>query len=57
MGLFSDGTEIINGGELLEGGIPTATIVPWSSASVPSGFLECEVQQFQEQLIQLYLQL
>ena len=22
-------------------GIPTATIVPWSSASVPSGFLEC----------------
>jgi microcystin-dependent protein len=23
-------------------GIPTATIVPWSSASVPSGFLECE---------------
>jgi microcystin-dependent protein len=41
MGLFSDGTEIINGGELLEGGIPTATIVPWSSASVPSGFLEC----------------
>mgnify|MGYP003629919849 CR=1 FL=1 len=23
-------------------GIPTATIVPWSSASVPSGFLECD---------------
>jgi len=22
-------------------GIPTATIVPWSSASVPSGFLDC----------------
>jgi len=22
-------------------GIPTATIIPWSSASVPSGFLEC----------------
>ena len=22
-------------------GIPTATIVPWSSASVPTGFLEC----------------
>jgi microcystin-dependent protein len=41
MGLFSDGTEIINGGALLEGGIPTATIVPWSSSSVPSGFLEC----------------
>jgi microcystin-dependent protein len=41
MGLFSGGTEIINNGELLEGGIPTATIVPWTSASVPSGFLEC----------------
>jgi len=41
MGIFSGGTEIINNGELLEGGIPTATIVPWSSASVPSGFLEC----------------
>ncbi len=23
-------------------GIPTATIVPWSSASVPTGFLECD---------------
>jgi len=23
-------------------GIPTATIVPWSDASVPSGFLECD---------------
>jgi microcystin-dependent protein len=22
-------------------GIPTATIIPWSSASVPTGFLEC----------------
>jgi microcystin-dependent protein len=41
MGLFSDGTEIINGGELLQGGIPTATIVPWTDASVPTGFLEC----------------
>ena len=41
MGLFSDGTEIINGGALLEGGIPTATIVPWTASSVPSGFLEC----------------
>ena len=38
MGLFSDGTEIINGGELLEGGIPTATIVPWSDSSVPQVF-------------------
>jgi microcystin-dependent protein len=42
MGLFSGGTEIINNGELLEGGIPTATIVPWSDSSVPSGFLECD---------------
>jgi microcystin-dependent protein len=25
-------------------GIPTATVVPWSSASVPSGFLECNGQ-------------
>ena len=25
-------------------GIPTATIVPWSSSSVPSGFLECNGQ-------------
>jgi len=25
-------------------GIPTATIVPWSSGSVPSGFLECNGQ-------------
>ena len=23
-------------------GIPTATIVPWTSASVPTGFLECD---------------
>jgi microcystin-dependent protein len=44
MGLFSDGTEIINGGELLEGGIPTATIVPWSKSAVPTGFLECNGQ-------------
>ena len=41
MGLFSGGTEIINNGELLEGGIPTATIVPWTDSSVPTGFLEC----------------
>ena len=25
-------------------GIPTATIIPWSTASVPSGFLECNGQ-------------
>ena len=42
MGLFSGGTEIINNGELLEGGIPTATIVPWTDSSVPTGFLECD---------------
>ena len=42
MGLFSGGTEIINNGELLEGGIPTATIVPWTDSSAPSGFLECD---------------
>jgi len=23
-------------------GIPTATIVPWSDSSVPTGFLECD---------------
>jgi microcystin-dependent protein len=41
MGLFSGGTEIINNGELLEGGIPSGTVVPWSDSSIPSGFLEC----------------
>jgi microcystin-dependent protein len=41
MGLFSGGTEIINDGALLEGGIPTATIVPWTNSSAPTGFLEC----------------
>ena len=25
-------------------GIPTATIVPWASSSVPTGFLECNGQ-------------
>src|SRR6056300_1374538 len=25
-------------------GIPTATIVPWSDSSIPSGFLECNGQ-------------
>jgi len=44
MGLFSDGTEIINGGALLEGGIPTATVVPWTNSSLPTGFLECNGQ-------------
>jgi microcystin-dependent protein len=41
MGLFSGGTEIINNGELLEGGTATGTILPWSDSSVPSGYLEC----------------
>ena len=41
MGLFSDGTEIINGGALLEGGIPTGTIVPWTKSTIATGFLEC----------------
>ena len=41
MALYSGGTEMINAGTLLVGGIPTATIVPWSKSSVPSGFLEC----------------
>lgn len=41
MALYSGGTEMINGGTLLVGGIPTATIVPWSKSAVPSGFLEC----------------
>ena len=41
MALFSDGTEMINGGALLQGGIPTATIVPWSKSAIPTGFLEC----------------
>jgi microcystin-dependent protein len=44
MGLFSGGTEIINNGELLEGGIPSGTIVPWSDSSIPTGFLECTGQ-------------
>ena len=41
MGLFSDGTEIINGGALLEGGIPTGTVVPWTKSTIATGFLEC----------------
>jgi len=44
MGLFSGGTEIINNGQLLEGGIPSGTIVPWSDSSIPTGFLECTGQ-------------
>jgi len=39
-----EGTRYDYSGANLTGieGIPTATIVPWSSASVPSGFLECD---------------
>ena len=44
MGLFSGGTEIINNGQLLSGGIPSGTVVPWSDSSIPSGFLECNGQ-------------
>jgi len=41
MALFSGGIEVINAGTLLVGGIPTATVVPWTDSSVPTGFLEC----------------
>ena len=39
-----EGTRYDYSGANLTGieGIPTATIIPWSSASVPSGFLECD---------------
>ena len=42
MAIVSGGTTVINNGAFIGvEGIPTATIVPWTSASVPSGFLEC----------------
>jgi len=42
MGIVSGGTTVINDGAFIGvEGIPTATIVPWSDSSVPSGFLEC----------------
>jgi|TARA_R100000544_G_C2226853_1_gene61394 microcystin-dependent protein len=41
MALYSGGTEMINGGSLLVGGIPTGTVVPWTKSSVATGFLEC----------------
>ena len=38
-----EGTKYDYSGANLTGieGIPTATIIPWSTSSVPSGFLEC----------------
>ena len=42
MALYSGGTEMINGGSLLVGGIPTGTVVPWTKSSVATGFLECD---------------
>ncbi len=41
-----EGTKYDYSGANLTGieGIPTATIIPWSTASVPSGFLECNGQ-------------
>lgn len=45
MGIVSGGTTIINNGAMVDGkGIPTATIIPWTEASVPTGFLECNGQ-------------
>ena len=44
MALYSGGTEMINAGSLLVGGIPTATVVPWTDSSLPTGFLECNGQ-------------
>jgi len=39
-----EGTKYDYSGANLTGieGIPTATIIPWSTASVPSVFLECD---------------
>ena len=42
MALYSGGTEVINGGALLVGGIPTGTVVPWTNSTVATGFLECD---------------
>jgi microcystin-dependent protein len=41
-----EGTKYDYSGANLTGieGIPTATIIPWSTASVPTGFLECNGQ-------------
>ena len=45
MSIVSGGTTIINNGAIVDGkGIPTATIIPWTEASVPTGFLECNGQ-------------
>ena len=42
MAIVSGGTTVINNGAFIGvEGIPTATIVPWTDSTVPSGFLEC----------------
>jgi microcystin-dependent protein len=41
MALFSGGTEMINAGSLLVGGIATGTITTWTDSTLPTGFLEC----------------
>mgnify|MGYP003111770532 CR=1 FL=1 len=42
MAIVSGGTTVINDGAFIGvEGIPTATIVPWTNSTVPSGFLEC----------------
>jgi len=43
MAIVSGGTTVINNGAFIGvEGIPTATIVPWTDATIPSGFLECD---------------
>lgn len=43
MAIVSGGTTLINGGAVVDGkGIPTATIIPWTDGTVPTGFLECD---------------
>src|SRR6056300_1924136 len=41
MAIVSGGTTVINNGAFIGvEGIPTATVVPWTDATIPSGFLE-----------------
>jgi len=43
MAIVSGGTTVINNGAFIGvEGIPTATVVPWTDATIPSGFLECD---------------
>ena len=43
MAVVSSGTTIINNGAFVDGkAVPTATIIPWTDGSVPTGFLECD---------------